>query len=63
LGFSDAGLEVWAYPLQILRWFGVTFREQAATSEIDGEGCTAPRTQLRRMWQLTAKALKRFPAF
>ncbi|MCU1297637.1 MAG: hypothetical protein JWO91_1915 [Acidobacteriaceae bacterium] len=37
LGYSEGGLEVWAYPLQIVTSFGVTFREQGATSEIEGK--------------------------
>lgn len=42
-GYSDDGLEVWAYPLQILSSFRVTFRQQGATTGIDS------RTLLRRV--------------
>lgn len=31
------GLEVWAYPVQILKSYEVTFRQQGATSPIDGQ--------------------------
>jgi glycogen debranching enzyme len=40
---SEDGLEVWAYPLQVLRSFGVTFREQGVTTG------TAGQTLLRRI--------------
>jgi glycogen debranching enzyme len=42
-GYSESGLEIWAYPVQILTSFGPAFREQGATSEIDG------RSVLRRI--------------
>ncbi|MDB6101796.1 MAG: hypothetical protein JWO52_1795, partial [Gammaproteobacteria bacterium] len=42
-GYSESGLESWAYPVQILTSFGAAFREQGATSEIDG------RSVLRRI--------------
>lgn len=42
-GYSEAGLEVWAYPIQILSSFSVAFRQQGATTAIDG------RTLLRRI--------------
>lgn len=46
-GYSDdlsgGGLEVWAYPVQILRSYNVAFREQGTTTVIDG------RTVLRRI--------------
>ncbi len=34
---SASGLEVWAYPVQILRSYGVSFREQGTTTGIEGE--------------------------
>ncbi len=34
-GYTGAGLEVWAYPLQILDGYQVSFREQGATSAVD----------------------------
>src|ERR1019366_9554987 len=42
-GYSEDGLEVWAYPLQILSSSSVTFRQQGATTGIDGQ------TLLRRI--------------
>jgi glycogen debranching enzyme len=36
-GYSEDGLEVWAYPFQILSSFRVTFRQQGATTGIDGQ--------------------------
>jgi glycogen debranching enzyme len=42
-GYSEHGLEVWAYPLQVVDSFGVAFRKQGGTTEIDG------RAVLRRM--------------
>ena len=42
-GYSDDGLEVWAYPTQILSAFRVTFRQPGATTGIDS------RTLLRRI--------------
>jgi glycogen debranching enzyme len=42
-GYSESGLESWAYPVQILTSFGVAFRQQGTTTEIDG------RTVLRRI--------------
>jgi hypothetical protein len=35
-GYSENGLEVWAYPLQLVDSFNVAFRPQQATTEIDG---------------------------
>ena len=35
-GYSDLGLEVWAYPMQILSSYTISFRHQGATTEIDG---------------------------
>ncbi|MBZ5663732.1 MAG: hypothetical protein LAO30_03935 [Acidobacteriia bacterium] len=40
---SGDGLEVWAYPVQILSSYGVSFRQQGATTAIDGQ------TLLRRI--------------
>lgn len=37
-GYSDGGLEVWAYPLQLISSYGVSFRQQGATTAIDGQG-------------------------
>ena len=34
---SEGGLEVWAYPVQILSSYSVAFREQGATTGIEGE--------------------------
>jgi hypothetical protein len=42
-GYSENGLEVWAYPLQLADSFGVAFVQQHGTTEIDG------RTVLRRI--------------
>ncbi|HKU14075.1 MAG TPA: hypothetical protein VJQ52_06740 [Steroidobacteraceae bacterium] len=42
-GYSENGLEVWAYPLQLVDSFGVAFRHREATTEIDG------RAVLRRV--------------
>jgi glycogen debranching enzyme len=42
-GYSQDGLEAWAYPVQILSAYGVTFREPGATTGIDGQ------TLLRRI--------------
>ncbi|MDB6092380.1 MAG: hypothetical protein JWN85_5164 [Gammaproteobacteria bacterium] len=42
-GYSESGLESWAYPVQILTSFGVAFRQQGATTETDG------RSVLRRI--------------
>jgi glycogen debranching enzyme len=42
-GYSEDGLEVWTYPVQILSGYTVTFRQQGATTEIDGQ------TLLRRV--------------
>jgi glycogen debranching enzyme len=36
-GYSEDGLEVWAYPFQILKSYKVNFRPQGATTEIEGE--------------------------
>jgi hypothetical protein len=42
-GYSENGLEVWAYPLQLVDSFSVAFRPQQGTTAIDG------RTILRRV--------------
>jgi glycogen debranching enzyme len=42
-GYSDNGLEIWAYPLQLVDSFNVSFRQQDGTTEIPG------RTALRRI--------------
>src|SRR6185312_5977900 len=42
-GYSENGLEVWAYPLQLADSFDVAFRSQHGTTAIDG------RTILRRI--------------
>jgi glycogen debranching enzyme len=42
-GYSEHGLEVWAYPLQVVDSLGVAFRQQGATMQIDG------RSVLRRI--------------
>ncbi len=36
-GFSDGGLEVWAYPVQILTGYSVAFRPAGTTTAIDGQ--------------------------
>lgn len=36
MGYPETGLEVWAYPLQILSDYRIGFRSQGATSETDG---------------------------
>ena len=36
-GYSEDGLEVWAYPFQILSGYKVNFRRPGATSEISGQ--------------------------
>lgn len=36
-GYSSDGLEVWAYPFQILRGYRVEFLHEGATTPIDGE--------------------------
>jgi len=36
LGYSNSGLEMWAYPVQVLRAYGVSFRPAETTTEIDG---------------------------
>src|SRR3984885_3491806 len=36
-GYSQAGLEVWAYPLQLLTSYSVSFRQPGATTGIDGQ--------------------------
>lgn len=36
-GYSENGLEVWGYPVQILSAYRVSFRQQDATTEIDGQ--------------------------
>jgi glycogen debranching enzyme len=43
LGYPDAGLEVWAYPLQILSGWRVRFHESGRTEPLDG------RSLLRRV--------------
>ena len=42
-GYSENGLEVWAYPLQLVDSFSVAFRPQQGTTAIEG------RTILRRI--------------
>ncbi len=42
-GYSEDGLEVWTYPVQILSGYAVTFRHQGTTTGIDGQ------TVLRRI--------------
>lgn len=42
-GYSENGLEIWAYPLQLIDSFNVGFRQQNGTTEIAG------RTALRRI--------------
>ncbi|MFC4314523.1 hypothetical protein ACFPN2_35985 [Steroidobacter flavus] len=42
-GYSESGLEIWAYPLQLVDSFHVSFRQQNGTTEIPG------RTALRRI--------------
>ncbi len=42
-GYPETGLEVWAYPVQILRSFTLHFRPEGTTSEVDA------RTLLRRI--------------
>src|ERR1700691_1716569 len=36
-GYSQDGLEIWAYPVQILSSFSVSFRQQGATTGIEGQ--------------------------
>jgi len=36
-GYSETGLEMWAYPLQIISSYKVTFRRQGETTGIDGQ--------------------------
>ena len=36
MGYPETGLEVWAYPFQILSNYRIGFRSQGATSETDG---------------------------
>ena len=36
-GYSENGLEAWAYPLQILNGYRVSFRQQGAATEIEGQ--------------------------
>lgn len=36
LGYSNSGLEMWAYPVQILKAYGVSFRPADTTTEVDG---------------------------
>src|SRR5581483_515970 len=42
-GYPETGLEVWAYPVQILRSFTLHFRPEGTTSDVDA------RTLLRRI--------------
>ncbi|HEY5756721.1 MAG TPA: hypothetical protein VIU34_12910 [Steroidobacter sp.] len=42
-GYSENGLEIWAYPLQLVDSFNVSFRQHDGTTEIPG------RTALRRI--------------
>ena len=51
-GYSERGLEIWAYPLQVADSFGVAFRKQDGTTEIDG------RAVLRRV-QYSPEAVTR----
>ena len=51
-GYSENGLEIWAYPLQLADSFSVAFRQQHGTTEIDG------RSVLRRI-QYSAEAVTR----
>jgi hypothetical protein len=36
LGYSNSGLEMWAYPVQILKAYRVSFRPADTTTEVDG---------------------------
>ncbi len=36
MGYPETGLEVWAYPFQLLSGYRIGFRSQGATSETDG---------------------------
>ena len=36
-GYSESGLEVWAYPLQLIRGYRIGFRTEGTTSEISGQ--------------------------
>ncbi|TLY57239.1 MAG: hypothetical protein E6K48_15150, partial [Gammaproteobacteria bacterium] len=36
-GYSENGLEAWAYPVQILNGYRVSFRQQGAATEIEGQ--------------------------
>ncbi len=36
-GFLDGGLEVWAYPVQVLSGYSVAFRPAGSATEIDGQ--------------------------
>lgn len=51
-GYSQQGLEVWAYPLQVIAAFTVAFRHEHGTTEIDG------RATLRRI-EFTPEAVVR----
>jgi glycogen debranching enzyme len=42
-GYPESGLEVWAYPLQLIDSFNVSFRQEKGTTEVAG------RTTLRRI--------------
>src|ERR1035437_5032030 len=35
-GYADSGLEVWAYPVQLIKNYQIGFRPQGMTSEIPG---------------------------
>ena len=51
-GYSEKGMEVWAYPLQLADSFSVAFRQQHGTTETDG------LTMLRRI-QYSPEAVTR----
>jgi hypothetical protein len=36
-GYSEGGLEAWAYPVQILNAYRVSFRQEGATTDIEGQ--------------------------
>ncbi len=36
-GYSESGLEIWAYPLQLIRGYKIGFRMEGTTSELSGE--------------------------
>src|ERR1700739_3797683 len=37
MGYPDSGLEIWAYPLQLLSNYHVSFREAGQVEPIDGQ--------------------------